>query len=120
MSTMETEDTSFKAVFLINLAVYNPIKPIGKKTTEEKVNKLKEGNEFTYQFKDRTILPLNIYMIKEWARAWYEKMSGVSDEIPPNTATFDASKLQPLHPSRRAPAIETPTYSSTSYSCYGY
>ncbi|KAG2066217.1 hypothetical protein BDR04DRAFT_101114 [Suillus decipiens] len=31
MSTTEIEDTSFKTVFLINLVVYNPIKPIGKK-----------------------------------------------------------------------------------------
>lgn len=36
-------------------------------------------------------------------------MPGVSDEIPPNTATFDASKSQPLHPSRRALVLETPT-----------
>jgi hypothetical protein len=28
------------------------------------------GNGFAYQFKDGTILPLSIYMIKEWARAW--------------------------------------------------
>ncbi|KAG2064878.1 hypothetical protein BDR04DRAFT_1109454, partial [Suillus decipiens] len=42
---METEDTSFKTVFLINLVVYNPIKPVGKKKkTEQKVNKLKEAN----------------------------------------------------------------------------
>ncbi|KAG2075453.1 hypothetical protein BDR04DRAFT_1091685 [Suillus decipiens] len=32
---METKDTSFKTVFLINLVVYSPIKP---------VNKLKEAN----------------------------------------------------------------------------
>ncbi|KAG2071102.1 hypothetical protein BDR04DRAFT_1117888 [Suillus decipiens] len=31
MSTTETEDTSFKTIFLINLVVHNPIKPIGKK-----------------------------------------------------------------------------------------
>lgn len=36
-------------------------------------------------------------------------MPGVSNEIPPNTATFDASKSQPLHPSRRALVLETPT-----------
>ncbi|KAG2078267.1 hypothetical protein BDR04DRAFT_458776 [Suillus decipiens] len=43
MSITETEDTSFKTVFLTNLVAYNPIKPIWKKKkTQEKVNKLKE------------------------------------------------------------------------------
>jgi hypothetical protein len=43
--TPEPENTTFKTVFLINLAVYNPIKPTTKKKkSEEKVNKLKEAN----------------------------------------------------------------------------
>jgi hypothetical protein len=45
MSATENESQLFKTVFLINLVVYNTIKPSGKKKkTEEKVNKLKEAN----------------------------------------------------------------------------
>jgi hypothetical protein len=44
MSTPEPENTTFKTVFLINLVVYNPVKPSTKKKSEEKVNKLKKAN----------------------------------------------------------------------------
>jgi hypothetical protein len=45
MSTPEPENAAFKTVFLINLVVYNPVKPSAKKKkSEEKVNKLKEAN----------------------------------------------------------------------------
>jgi hypothetical protein len=42
MSTPEPESATFQTVFLINLVVYNPVKPSTKKTSEEKVNKLKK------------------------------------------------------------------------------
>jgi len=45
MSTPEPENVTLKTVFLINLVVYNPVKPSAKKKkSEEKVNKLKEAN----------------------------------------------------------------------------
>jgi len=43
--TPEPENATFKTVFLINLIVYNPVKPTTKKKkSEKKVNKLKEAN----------------------------------------------------------------------------
>jgi len=45
MSTPEPESVTFKTVFLINLVVYNPVKPSAKKKkSEENVNKSKEAN----------------------------------------------------------------------------
>ncbi|KAH7903048.1 hypothetical protein BJ138DRAFT_1120796 [Hygrophoropsis aurantiaca] len=70
---------------------------------------------FTYIFKDGTTLPLSIYMIKEWCRAWRKRPKGavVPDiETPPNTDMFDPKKCHALHPSRRS-TMMTPTSTPT-------
>ncbi|KAJ2933903.1 hypothetical protein H1R20_g3196, partial [Candolleomyces eurysporus] len=53
-------------------------------------------------------IPLTVFMTKEWARALYDKVPGVSLSVPPNTPTFDLINRQP--------SIKKPRSSSASAS----